>query len=171
MQKSLLLISLAVAFTVTTASAREIKPNIIFSPYDNPRLPDGPPGEHLPDRLAAETAKFIAANRDRPFLAYLSFYSVHTPLMAREDLRKKYAAKAKSLPTVSPAWGRENDSKVRRVQDHAVHAGMFEAMDQAVDKVLAELERQGVADRTIVIFTSDNGGLSTSEGSPTSNLL
>jgi hypothetical protein len=56
MQKSLLLISLAVAFTVTTASAREIKPNIIFSPYDNPRLPDGPPGEHLPDRLAAERA-------------------------------------------------------------------------------------------------------------------
>ena len=144
--------------------------NKYFSPYDNPRLPDGPPGEHLPDRLATETAKFIAANRDRPFLAYLSFYSVHTPLMAREDLRKKYEAKATSLPTNSAAWGKEHDSKVRLVQDHAVYAGMVEAMDQAIGKVLAELERQGLADRTIVIFTSDNGGLSTAEGHPTSNL-
>jgi arylsulfatase A-like enzyme len=60
-----------------------------FSPYQNPRLEDGPKGEHLPDRLATETAKFIQANRDRPFFAYLSFYSVHTPLMARADLQKK----------------------------------------------------------------------------------
>ena len=54
-----------------------------FSPYGNPNLPDGPDGEHLPDRLASETAKFIEANKDKPFLAYLSFYSVHTPLMGR----------------------------------------------------------------------------------------
>ena len=144
--------------------------NKYFSPYDNPRLPDGPPGEHLPDRLATETVKFIAANHDRPFLAYLSFYSVHTPLMAREDLRKKYEAKATSLPTNRPVWGKEHDSKVRLVQDHAVYAGMVEAMDQAIGKVLGELERQGLAERTIVVFTSDNGGLSTSEGHPTSNL-
>ena len=47
---------------------------------------------------------------------------------------------------------------------------MVEAMDQAVGKVLQQLEDSGVADNTIVVFTSDNGGLSTSEGSPTSNL-
>ncbi|MBI5386450.1 MAG: sulfatase [Verrucomicrobia bacterium] len=144
--------------------------NKYFSPYGNPRLPDGPPGEHLPDRLATETAKFIEANRDRPFLAYLSFYSVHTPLMAREDLRKKYEAKAKTLPTNAPAWGQERERKVRLVQDHAVYAGMVEAMDQAVGKVLAALDRAGLAERTVVVFMSDNGGLSTSEGHPTSNL-
>jgi arylsulfatase A-like enzyme len=144
--------------------------NKYFSPYGNPRLPDGPPGEHLPDRLATETAKFIEANRDRPFLAYLSFYSVHTPLMAREDLQKKYEAKAKTLPTNGPAWGQERERKVRLVQDHAVYAGMVEAMDQAVGKVLAALERAGLAERTVVVFMSDNGGLSTSEGHPTSNL-
>jgi arylsulfatase A-like enzyme len=144
--------------------------NKYFSPYGNPRLPDGPPGEHLPDRLATETVKFIEANRERPFLAYLSFYSVHTPLMAREDLRKKYEAKAKTLPTNGPAWGQERERKVRRVQDHAVYAGMVEAMDQAVGKVLNGLDRAGLADRTIVVFMSDNGGLSTSEGHPTSNL-
>ena len=141
-----------------------------FSPYNNQRLPDGPPGEHLPDRLASETVKFIAAHRDQPFLAYLSFYSVHTPLMAPEDLRKKYEAKAKSLPASGPTFGQEHNSKVRLVQDHAVYAGMIEAMDQAIGKVLAELEHQGLSDRTIVVFTSDNGGLSTSEGWPTSNL-
>ncbi len=144
--------------------------NKYFSPYGNPRLPDGPPGEHLPDRLATETAKFIEANRDRPFLAFLSFYSVHTPLMAREDLQKKYEAKAKTLPPTTPAWGQERERKVRLVQDHAVYAGMVEALDQAVGKVLTALERANLSERTIVVFTSDNGGLSTSEGHPTSNL-
>ncbi len=62
-----------------------------FSPYGNPRLPDGPPGEHLPDRLATETVRFINTHRHKPFLAYVAFYSVHVPLVAREDLRQKYA--------------------------------------------------------------------------------
>jgi arylsulfatase A-like enzyme len=141
-----------------------------FSPYGNPRLSDGPTGEHLPDRLAAETANFIAANKDQPFFAYLSFYSVHTPLIARDDLQKKYEAKAKTLPDVNPKWGREREREVRLVQDHAVYAGMVEAMDLAVGKVLKALQDAGVSDNTIVVFTSDNGGLSTSEGHPTSNL-
>jgi arylsulfatase A-like enzyme len=140
-----------------------------FSPYGNPRLTDGPPGEHLPDRLAAETAKFIAANKDRPFFAYFSFYSVHTPLMAREDLRKKYEEKRARLG-LAAKWGREHTRDVRLVQEHAVYAGMVEAMDLAVGKVLAKLDELGLTQNTLVIFTSDNGGLSTSEGSPTSNL-
>ncbi|UCG50111.1 MAG: sulfatase, partial [Phycisphaerales bacterium] len=141
-----------------------------FSPYGNPRLEDGPDGEHLPDRLATETVRFIDHNRERPFFTYLSFYSVHTPLMAREDLRKKYEQKAKTLPPTDPAWGQERARKVRLVQDHAVYAGMIEAMDQAVGKVLDALERLNLAGDTAVFFMSDNGGLSTSEGHPTSNL-
>ncbi|MBI3469631.1 MAG: sulfatase [Planctomycetes bacterium] len=143
--------------------------NKYFSPYGNPRLPDGPPGEHLPDRLATETAKFIEANKDRPFFAYLSFYSVHTPLMAREDLRLKYEEKRRRLG-LEERWGREEPRDVRLVQNHAVYAGMVEAMDLAVGKVLAKLDELGLASNTLVIFTSDNGGLSTSEGWPTSNL-
>ena len=50
-----------------------------FSPYGNPRLVDGPEGEHLPDRLASEAVKFIEAYQDQPFMTYISFYSVHTP--------------------------------------------------------------------------------------------
>jgi len=140
-----------------------------FSPYGNPRLPDGPAGEHLPDRLATETVKFIEANKDRPFFAYLAFYSVHTPLMAREDLRKKYEEKRTRLGLVEK-WGREGERDVRLVQEHAVYAGMVEAMDLAVGKVLAKLDELGLRENTLVIFTSDNGGLSTSEGWPTSNL-
>jgi arylsulfatase A-like enzyme len=140
-----------------------------FSPYGNPRLTDGPDGEHLPDRLATEAAKFIETNKDRPFFAYFSFYDVHTPLMAREDLRKKYEEKRARLG-LTEKWGREEPRDVRLVQEHAVYAAMVEAMDLAVGKVLAKLDELGLAKNTIVIFTSDNGGLSTSEGWPTSNL-
>ena len=140
-----------------------------FSPYGNPRLSDGPEGEHLPDRLARETARFIAANKDRPFFAYFPLYSVHTPLMARPDLQKKYEEKRARLG-LTDKWGREGEREVRLVQAHAVYAAMIEAMDLAVGTVLAQLDASGVRENTLVIFTSDNGGLSTSEGSPTSNL-
>lgn len=140
-----------------------------FSPYGNPRLPDGPSGEHLPDRLATETTKFIEAHRDRPFFAYLSFYSVHTPLMARADLKQKYEAKRQQLG-LKDAWGREGERDVRLVQEHAVYAAMVEAMDSAVGRVLAKLDEMDLTKNTLVVFTSDNGGLSTSEGWPTSNL-
>lgn len=116
-----------------------------------------------------ETAKFIENNKERPFFAYLSFYSVHTPLMARDDLRKKYEEKRRRLGLIEK-WGREHTRDVRLVQEHAVYAAMIEAMDLAVGKVLAKLDALGLADNTLVIFTSDNGGLSTSEGWPTSNL-
>lgn len=142
-----------------------------FSPYGNPRLADGPPGEHLPDRLATEAARFIEAQGDRPFFACLSFYSVHTPLMAREDLRRKYEEKRRRLG-LAERWGREHTRDVRLVQDHAVYAGMVEAMDLAVGKVLDALDAldaRGLARDALVLFTSDNGGLSTSEGWPTSN--
>ena len=139
-----------------------------FSPYGNPRLPDGPDGEHLPDRLAAETVKFIETNKDRPFFAYFSFYDVHTPLMAREDLRKKYAGKKQRLG-LAEKWGREGERDVRLAQEHVVYAAMVEAMDLAVGKVLGKLDELGLRENTLVIFTSDNGGLSTGEGCPTSN--
>lgn len=140
-----------------------------FSPYDNPNLPDGPKGEHLPDRLASEVAKFITANKDEPFFAYLSFYSVHTPLIAREDLVEKYEAKRKQLG-LEPAFEPEHPRENRTVQEHAIYAGMVEAMDSAIGKVLQAVEDNGLEKDTIIVFFSDNGGLSTSEGSPTSNL-
>ncbi|TWU36034.1 sulfatase [Novipirellula artificiosorum] len=149
--------------------------NRYFAPFKNPQMAEeSPEGDHLPDRLARETAKFIDDNHDKPFFAYLAFYSVHTPLMGRADLVEKYKAKAATIEGAE--FGDEEQvfgdkpRQVRTLQKHAVYAAMVEAMDEAVGKVLGQLEASGVADETIVIFTSDNGGLSTSEGSPTSNL-
>lgn len=140
-----------------------------FAPYGNPKIKDGPDGEYLTERLGRETADFIKANKDKPFLVYLSFYAVHTPLMAPKDLVKKYEAKREKLglkDEFAPEPPREN----RTTQSHAIYAAMIESMDSAIGQVIDALEAQGIADNTLVIFTSDNGGLSTSEGSPTSNL-
>ncbi len=140
-----------------------------FSPYGNPNLPDGPPGEHLPDRLATEVSTFITTNKNRPFFVYLPFYSVHTPLMCRPDLVEKYEQKRKEAG-LSPAFNAEPPRQNRTVQEHAIYAAMVEAMDQAIGKVLKSIDDNGLNEDTIVVFFSDNGGLSTSEGSPTSNL-
>ncbi len=146
-----------------------------FAPFENPQIKvESPEGDHLPARLARETASFIHTNRDKPFLAYLAFYSVHTPLMGRPDLVDKYKKKAAAIAGEEFAdeeqiFG-DKPRRVRILQKHAVYAAMVEAMDQAVGKVLQQLEDSGVADNTVVLLTSDNGGLSTSEGSPTSNL-
>ena len=140
-----------------------------FSPYGNPELKDGPKGEFLTTRLGEETSSFIRANKDKPFLAYLSFYAVHQPIMAPEAVIKKYEEKRKKLglkDEFAPEFPREN----RTVRSHAVYAALLEMMDGAVGNVLDTLEAEGLAENTLVIFTSDNGGLSTSEGSPTSNL-
>lgn len=149
-----------------------------FSPYGNPRLEDGPKGEHLPIRLANETMRFIEENKAGPFLAYLAFYSVHTPLLTTSPLKKKYEAKAARLglngkpefAAEEQVWADAKKREVRTLQKHAVYAGMVEAMDTAVGMVLDKLKALGLDDNTVVCFTSDNGGLSTSEGSPTSNL-
>jgi arylsulfatase A-like enzyme len=140
-----------------------------FSPYENPRLENGPEGEYLPLRLAGETAKFIRDNRSKPFFAMLSFYSVHTPLMTTKALEEKYLAKRKSMG-LEDKFEPEHANQNRITQAHAIYAGMVEAMDQAVGTVLDEIEKQGLSENTIIVFFSDNGGLSTAEGSPTSNL-
>ena len=150
-----------------------------FSPYGNPRLAHGPEGEHLPDRLATETVRFIEQHRDEPFLAYLAFYSVHTPLMGQPDLVDKYERRARerdppgdgaAFDDEEQVWDTTDRRQVRVLQNHAVYAAMVEAMDAAVGKVLDTLDRLDLAQNTVVLFTSDNGGLSTAEGSPTSNL-
>jgi arylsulfatase A-like enzyme len=120
------------------------------------------------DRIADEAVKFIEKHRDKSFFAYLPFLAVHTPIKARKSLVEKYEAKKASAPPET--WGREREREVRLVQNHPQYAAMLEQMDAAVGRVLDALDRTGTAGRTMVIFTSDNGGLSTSEGHPTSNV-
>jgi len=87
-------------------------PGKYFVPYGNPRLEDGPEGEYLPHRLAEETSKFIETHQNEPFFAYLSFYSVHTPLMTTDSLEAKYQAKKEKLG-LEDQWGTEGERKVR----------------------------------------------------------
>ncbi len=120
------------------------------------------------DLIADAAVRFIESHKDQPFYAYLPFQAVHIPIGARADLVAKYERKRASAPPET--WGQEGENKVRLVQNHAAYAAMLEQMDTAIGRVLDALDRTGLADRTIVVFTSDNGGLSTAEGHPTSNL-
>ena len=147
-----------------------------YSPYGNPRIDNGPEGEYLTDRLAAETTRFIEAHRHEPFFIHLAFYQVHVPLVGRKDLVKKYEDKLAQLPPIEDPWINNGDGRVRARQDLPVYAAMVEAMDEAVGKVLQKLDQRELANNTIIMFTSDNGGLATgdiaiseAEGWPTTN--
>ena len=144
-------------------------PGGYFSPYKNPRLEDGPVGEHLPDRLAPRVDQ-VPERHHQPFLLFLSFYSVHTPIEGRQDLVEKYRDRIKGFHTTGPLFLPEGEHENRQRQDDPVYAAMVEAVDEAVGKLLDTIDQLGLRDNTIVFFMSDNGGLSTAEGSPTSNL-
>jgi len=149
-----------------------------FAPFENPRLADYSKGSHLPKVLTDESLAIMEQYKDKPFLLYLAYYSVHTPLQGRQDLIAKYQAKrdkllAEDATEFGPAeqvWPEGKERRVRIRQCHAVYGAMVEAMDEQIGRVLNRLEELGIADNTAVILMSDNGGLSTSEGSPTSNL-
>lgn len=136
-----------------------------FAPWHNPCLENGPDGESLTLRLAKETASFIEAHQDRPFLAYLSFYAVHGPTQTLEALCEKYRKKAKAMDLL------ENDRRfkfdrrlpVRQVQDNPIYAGMMETLDDAVGIVMDKLNETGLDKNTVVIFTSDNGGVTSGD--------
>jgi arylsulfatase A-like enzyme len=148
-----------------------------FTPYQNPRLPDGPPGEYLTDRLTDECLRFLEAEHQSPFLMVYSLYAVHNPLQAPAALVKKYQEKRKGIlqPGQSafvkdePWMQYEKGWQRRVVQDNPVYAAMIENIDSNIGRILAKLEALKIADNTIILFTSDNGGLSTAEGSPTAN--
>ncbi|HLP36022.1 sulfatase [Lacibacter sp.] len=148
-----------------------------FTPYKNPTLPDGPTGEYLTDRLSNECLSFIERNQQTPFFLMYSLYAVHNPLQAPAALIKKYQAKQKELGIQNKDrfakdedWMKyENGWRRRLVQDNPVYAAMIENMDWNIGRMLEKLKQLNLDDNTLVIFTSDNGGLSTAEGSPTTN--
>lgn len=105
-------------------------------------LPDGRPGEYLTDRLTDEAVAFIKENKDQPFFLYFPHYGVHTPLEAKEDMVARY----KAVP--------ENER-----QGDPVYAAMIESIDQSVKRVTQTLNDLKLQDNTVVVFTSDNGGM------------
>ena len=119
------------------------------------------------DRIVNEAVAFIDAHTQTPVYAYPPFLAVHTPIGARGDLLAKYEKKKMSAPP--DAWGQERARPVRLVQNNALYAAMLEQLDTGIARILAALEKNGLTEKTIVVFMSDNGGLATSEGHPTAN--
>jgi len=151
-----------------------------FSPYINPRLESGPEGENLTDRLTDESIRFIEEHTEEPFFLYLSFYTVHNPMQGKPELIEKYEKKIqefgldkKTMETADREWikyASPGGRYIERVQQgHPIYASMIETLDTNVGELISSLEAQGLEENTIIFFMSDNGGLSTSEGSPTSN--
>lgn len=141
-----------------------------FSPWHNPKLPNKKKGENLTMRLAEETADFISKHKDSTFFAFLSFYAVHAPIQTTEGKWRKYRNKADSMGIAEKGYTMERVLPIRQVQDNPIYAGLVETMDTAVGFVLKALEANGVADNTIVVFTSDNGGVASGDHYATSNL-
>ncbi len=137
-------------------------PGGYYAPYQNPQLEDGPEGEYLPDRLTDESIAFVQDNADRPFFLYLAFYTVHTPIQASRRHIDYYAEKKEGLPNGGePRLVTEHEGQTLTNQVNADYASMVAAMDENVGRLLKALEDEGVGENTIIIFTSDNGGLST----------
>lgn len=150
-------------------------PGGYHSPYRNPKLSDDEPGAELPIRLGNETAKFIRekAEAKTPFFAMLSFYSVHGPIQCSKARFEKFQAKADAMGLTrrtEPRFLFDRTKEVRQVQDHPIYAGMMAALDDAVGIVLDAIDDANVRDNTVVIFTSDNGGVSSGDGFATSAL-
>ena len=130
-------------FDLNVGGCDKGQPPSYFAPYRIPTLTDGPDGEFLSERLTSEALTFIERNKGKPFFLYLPHYAVHTPIQAKPAVIAKYKARQdKSAPHHNPGY-----------------AALVESVDDSVGRLMRKLEELGLADHTIVVFTSDNGGL------------
>jgi beta-glucosidase len=141
-----------------------------FSPWTNPSLENKQDGENLSMRLARETVGFMKENKDAAFFAFLSFYAVHAPIQTTQEKWNKYREKIARNGIADKGYKMERVLPIRQVQDNPVYAGLVESTDDAVGVVLDALEDLGLEENTIVIFTSDNGGVASGDNFSTSNL-
>jgi arylsulfatase A-like enzyme len=134
----------------------------------------GKPGEYLTDRLTDETISFVEANRSKPFFVYLSHYAVHKPLEAKGDLVAEYARTIEATEFSGPPYVQVGKARQKQHQDDPVYAAMVQSVDESLGRIVDALQELGLTERTIVVFTSDNGGSSCNAGSgeheSTSNL-
>lgn len=148
-----------------------------FSPYQIPNFPEGPVGEYLTDRLTDEAIRLIEGAGEEPFFLSLCHYAVHNPIEAKEADIARFREKARALhlDEISPfAEGERHPvhkGRVRRrvIQSNPAYAAMIYNLDWNVGRLVGALERAGRLESTLLVFTSDNGGLATTEGSPTCN--
>jgi len=129
-------------FDVNIGGNRHGGPGGYFAPYPNPQLENEPKGEYLTDRIGDEVVKFIDINKENNFFAYVPFFSVHTPIQSKPDYQKKYSNK---------------DSN--EYHNRADYAGMIQSLDENIGKILDKIDALNLSENTLIIFTSDNGGI------------
>ena len=136
-------------------------PGGYYSPYKNPKLKDGPEGEYLTDRLTTESIKFIDSIKQNPFFLFLSFYTVHTPIEANKKHLKKFEDKLKVIDDAEVQYKDEGLGVTTLKQRNPDYASMLYALDENIGRLVKKLKDEGIFENTTIIFTSDNGGLST----------
>ncbi len=129
-------------FDINIAGTEAAQPTTYFAPYNIATLPEGPKGEYLTDRLGDEALKFIEQHKDKPFFLYFPHFAVHLPIQAKADMIQKYRAGKHSGQT----------------QTNEIYAAMIESLDETVGRIRGKLDELKLADHTIVVFASDNGG-------------
>ncbi len=129
-------------FTENIAGNHHGHPKTYFSPYKNPNIKDGPKGEYLPDRLTSEAIKFIDINKTKPYFLYLPYYSVHTPLQGKKELVEIYKKNGKL-------------TDINQIK----YAAMIKSLDNNIGRLTKYLQKNNLLDNTIIVFTSDNGGV------------
>lgn len=130
-------------FSLNFAGTHLGSPPNYFAPYGISNVPDNVKGEYLTDRLTTEALRFLDQSKHRPFFLYLAHYAVHTPLEAKPEMSARYRDR------IRPG----------QAHSHPVYAAMIESLDESVGRVLAKLDQLGLSRNTVVIFTSDNGGV------------
>jgi arylsulfatase A-like enzyme len=137
-------------FDVNIAGGETGHPPSYFWPYGSRRNPLHVPdlaqrgghwGEYLTDRLTDEALRFIAANRERPFYLNFAHYAVHAPLEAKREL----------IDLAGERPGADG-------QSNAVYAAMLRSVDESVGRIVKKLDELHLSERTVIVFTSDNGG-------------
>lgn len=116
-------------------------PKGYFAPFVQPDL-EAPEGTYLTDHLTGAAREFLREHKDQPFFLYLPYYAVHTPLQAKSGLEQKYLTKGGVA-----------------CQENPVYAGMVDNLDSCIGSLVEELDRLGLSENTLLVFTSDNGGI------------
>ncbi len=129
-------------FAASFASGHWGSHRSMFAPHRLLQVPGAQDGDYLTDALTGAAARFIEQSSEQPFFLYMSYYSVHAPIQAKQQLIDSYAGKT------DPSG-----------RNYAVYAAMVEGVDQSIGRLLALLERRGLSSNTIVFFFSDNGGV------------
>ena len=129
-------------FDVNIAGAGNPGPPSYHSPYRLNNLADGPEGEYVTDRLTDEAVGYLDSDHDSPFMLFLWHFGVHGPWGHKEEITRHY----------------ENKKDPRQKQNNPVMASMLKSIDDSLGIVLKKLDELDIAENTVVIFFSDNGG-------------